>query len=137
MTVAERFEDITTRAESRPIDAQALGRALLDFAVHGRLPRDASDLRPTALPADVAAQTQLVEDVREAVLDAEEALSLALGADPDGAWLALVDDCRDGGTVAADAALGAAAQGLTTGRCPSALGQLHAADGGRYGVRVE
>lgn len=136
MTVAERFEDIAEGAESRPIDPQVLGRALLDFAQHGRLPRDASDIGLHPRPADAEAAEMLVMATREAVLDAEESLFLALGGDPDGAWLALVDACRNGGSVAADNALRAALQGLTTGRGQSVLAQLHVADRGRYAVVI-
>ncbi len=136
MTVAARFEDIAEGAESRPIDPQVLGRALLAFAQHGVLPREPGDLGLNPSPADAEAAEMLVMAAREATLDAEESVLLALGGDPDGAWLALVDACRNGGSVAADNALRAAMQGITTGRSQSVLAQLRAADSGRHEVVV-
>lgn len=74
-TVTERYDALRTRAIARgALNPADLGIALQDY-----------------LQNAVAASTL---EIREAITDIEEAACLALGADPNGAWLSLLDDLR-------------------------------------------
>lgn len=134
MTAADRLAAIADRAEGRSLPADMLGRALLTFGEHGRLPNMIEDLGYSKLSDQEAAAGMLLE-IREAVLDAEECLFLALGGSPDSPWLAAVDLCRDGGSDYADSEIQRMAGGWR-GRWPSVLAQLRHAFAGVHDVRV-
>tara|TARA_R110002096_G_scaffold114024_2_gene247750 strand:- start:84 stop:443 length:360 start_codon:yes stop_codon:yes gene_type:complete len=77
MTLTERFELLAARSNARgPLDPDAIGQAALNFSEHGQAPAD--------------------PELLAAVLDLEEACSLALGADPAGEWLQFIDALRIG-----------------------------------------
>lgn len=133
MTTEERFEAIAERADGRSLSPERLGSALLDFCLNGRLPREASDINYVRT-ADPAAVAQEVLDIRECVLDLEEATYLVAGGDPDGPWLAIIDAARDGGTAEVDEQLRAGVQGFTNGANRSILSRIHGSYRGRHEV---
>lgn len=75
-TVTERFDDIRTRAIARgSFNPVHRGIALVEF------------MENAIAPDDVL--------LREAIADAEAALCLIFGLDPNHEWLALMDDLRE------------------------------------------
>ena len=112
MTAIERFDNLRDRAIARdPIDADQLGRAVLDWNAHGQASDDAA--------------------IREAVADMEESVSLVLGTDPDGTWLSMLDSVR-AGTHDANAL-----RMSITGHDMSVMRQAHIAIHGRSALKVQ
>lgn len=131
MSAADRLAAIAARAAVRRIDPDLLGRFVREFGEAGRLPDGPADLgrsRPT--PGDVV----LVEQVRAAVLDVEEAAYLACGGDPNGTWLGLVDAAR-AGQPGADELLRHHGVG-SFGRWPGLLAQVFVGQPGNEAIRV-
>lgn len=131
MSAASRLEAIAARAAVRRVDPDLLGRFVREFGEAGRLPDGPADLgRSSPMPGDVV----LVERVRAAVLDVEEASYLAAGGDPAGTWLGLIDAAR-AGQPGADELLRRHATGHY-GALPGVLGQVFVGQAGHEAIRV-
>ncbi len=131
MSAASRLEAIALRAAIRRVPPDELGRFVRTFAQSGRLPDSPADLgRTHPVPADA----YLVEQIRAAILDVEEAAFLACGGDPNGHWCRLLDGAREG-RPGADELLRLHAAGHF-GRWPGVLGQLFAGYDGKSDLAV-